>query len=159
MNQETQTDMLTPYFHQAKYYETDQMAVVHHSNYIRWFEEARVHYLEQIGLGYDQIEAAGVYSPVLGVNCQYKSSVRFNETVMIKTILTFFNGIKMKIEYQIVDATTKETRAVGESEHCFVTKDFKPTSLKRYYKDMYDILIKWVGVEPIINDNNKNLIR
>jgi len=41
---------LLPYYRQAKYYETDQMAVVHHSNYIRWFEEARVDYLEKIGL-------------------------------------------------------------------------------------------------------------
>ena len=138
---------LQPYFHQAKYYETDQMAVVHHSNYIRWFEEARVHYLDLIGLGYDKIEAAGIYSPVLGVNCQYKSAVRFHETVWIKTKLIHFNGIKMRIQYQIIDQATKELRAVGESEHCFVTTEFKPVSLKKDYRDMYDTLIQWVGIE------------
>lgn len=132
---------IPPYLHQAKYYETDQMAIVHHSNYIRWFEEARLYYLEQIGLGYDQIEAAGIYSPVLGVNCQYKSSVRFNETVMIKTFLHFFDGIKMKLEYEILDVETKTLRATGTSEHCFVTKDFKPVSLKKSYKEMYQILL------------------
>jgi acyl-CoA thioester hydrolase len=137
---------LKPYIRQAKYYETDQMAVIHHSNYIRWFEEARVDFLEQIGLGYDKIEAAGVYSPVLNVTCEYKSSVCFHDTVMIKAILKVFNGIKMKIEYQVLDAGTGQLRAVGSSEHCFVTKDFKPTSLKKNYKDMYDILIKWVEV-------------
>jgi len=137
---------LKPYFHLAKYYETDQMAVIHHSNYIRWFEEARVDFLEQIGLGYDKIEAAGVYSPVLGITCEYKSSVRFNETVMIVAKLMFFNGIKMTIEYQVLDADTKQVRAIGESKHCFLTKDFKPASLKRDYKEMYDILIQWVGV-------------
>lgn len=147
MNMEHEKVQLKPYYHQAKYYETDQMAVVHHSNYIRWFEEARVYYLEQIGLGYDTIEAAGVYSPVLGVHCQYKSAVRFNETVRIKTTLIHFNGIKMKIQYQVLDSVTEQVRAVGESEHCFVTTDFKPVSLKKDYKDMYDILIKWVGVE------------
>ncbi len=135
---------LKPYIRQAKYYETDQMAVVHHSNYIRWFEEARVDFLEQIGLGYDKIEAAGVYSPVLSVTCEYKSSVRFHDMVVVKAILRHFNGIKMKIEYQVLDAATKQLRAVGASEHCFVTTDFKPTSLKKTHKDMYDILIKWV---------------
>lgn len=138
---------LRPYIRQAKYYETDQMAVIHHSNYIRWFEEARVDFLEQIGLGYDKIEAAGLYSPVLGVTCKYISSVHFNETVMIKTVLKSFNGIKMKIEYQVLDAQTKQLKAAGSSDHCFVSNDFELVSLKKDYKNMYDILINWVGVE------------
>lgn len=138
---------LLPYSRQAKYYETDQMAVIHHSNYIRWFEEARVDFLEQIGLGYDKIEAAGVYSPVLEAACKYKSAVRFNEKVVILPKLSFFNGIKMTIEYTVLDAKTKEVRATGETKHCFVSTDFNPVSLKKSYKDMYDILILWVGVE------------
>jgi acyl-CoA thioester hydrolase, YbgC/YbaW family len=138
---------LKPYIRQAKYYETDQMAVIHHSNYIRWFEEARVDFLEQIGLGYDKIEAAGVYSPVLGVSCEYRASVRFHDTVLIKAKLKAFNGIKMKIEYQVLDAQTKQLKATGLSDHCFVSTDFKPVSLKRNYQEMYETLIKWVGVE------------
>ncbi len=144
MSNATERPVIPPYLHQAKYYETDQMAIVHHSNYIRWFEEARLYYLEQIGLGYDKIEAAGVYSPVLGVNCQYKSAVRFNETVKIKTFLRFFDGIKMKLEYEILDAKTDTLRALGTSEHCFVSKDFKPVSLKKSYKEMYQIILNSV---------------
>ncbi len=138
---------LRPYIRQAKYYETDQMAVIHHSNYIRWFEEARVDFLEQIGLGYDRIEAAGVYSPVLGVSCEYKSSVRFQEEVMILPKLSSFNGIKMTIEYLVLDAKSQQVRATGESKHCFTSTDFKPVSLKRDYKEMYDLLCQWTGVE------------
>ncbi len=63
------------------YYETDQMAVIHHSNYIRRFEESRIDFLEQIGLGYDKLEAGGILIPVLGVSCEYKSSVNFNDKV------------------------------------------------------------------------------
>ena len=44
--------MIRPYLHNAKYYETDQMGIIHHSNYIRWFEEARIDYMNQIGLTY-----------------------------------------------------------------------------------------------------------
>lgn len=140
MSDSKEKPIIPPYLHQAKYYETDQMTIVHHSNYIRWFEEARLYYLEQLGLGYDKIEAAGIYSPVLGVNCRYKSAVRFNETVRIKTYLRFFDGIKMKLEYEIIDDKTNKLRVVGSSEHCFVTKEFKPVSLKKDYKDMYQIL-------------------
>jgi acyl-CoA thioester hydrolase len=123
------------------------MAVIHHSNYIRWFEEARVNFLEQIGLGYDKIEAADVYSPVLSVNCEYKSAVKFNDMVVVLPKLVFFNGIKMTIGYRIIDAETKQLRAVGESKHCFVSTDFKPVSLKKDHMDMYETLIRWVGAE------------
>ncbi len=143
---------IKPYRRQAMYYETDKMAVIHHSNYIRWFEEARVDYLEQIGLGYDTIEAAGIYSPVLGITCEYKSAVRFHENVFILPKLAFFNGIKMTIEYRILDAETRQLRVVGESKHCFVTTDFKPVSLKKDHPEMYDILTRWTGVEVCIPD-------
>ena len=135
---------MKPLLRSAKYYETDQMAVVHHSNYIRWFEEARVDYLDQIGLSYHSIEAAGVYSPVLSVSCDYKSPVRFNDLVEIKAELVFFNGIKMKLAYTVYDEGTKQIRVTGTSEHCFVTTDFKPTSLKKNYPNMYETLRKWV---------------
>lgn len=47
------------YVRKVQYYETDRMGIVHHSNYIRWMEEARTDVLEQIGLPYDKIERAG----------------------------------------------------------------------------------------------------
>lgn len=145
---------LKPYYHLAKYYETDQMAVVHHSNYIRWFEEARVDYLEQIDFGFEKIEAAGLYCPVLEVACQYKSSVKFNDLVMIFTKITSFNGVKMNIEYRVQDAVTGQLRATGESKHCFVAKeDFRPVSVKKDYKAIYDALYSFIGIEAI-GDNS-----
>ncbi len=147
-----QATELKPYYRQAMYYETDQMAVVHHSNYIRWFEEARVDFLDQIGLGFDQIEAAGLYCPVLSAYCEYKLPVRFKESVLIIPRLSFFNGIKMKIEYQILEEASKQIRAVGRTEHCFITKDFKMVSLKKYDKKMYDVLSQWTESEQSRND-------
>lgn len=149
---------LKPYRRQAKYYETDKMAVIHHSNYIRWFEEARVDYLEQIGLGYDRIEAAGIYSPVLGITCEYKSAVRFHEEVLVLPKLVFFNGIKMTIEYRVLDEITGQLRVTGESKHCFVTTDFKPVSLKKDHPEMYDILLKWTGVEICLPEKDEHAV-
>lgn len=55
--------MSTPYSRRVHYYETDQMGIVHHSNYIRWFEEARTAYMDQNGIGYADVEAQGVQDP------------------------------------------------------------------------------------------------
>ena len=58
------------YLHKVQYYETDQMKVVHHSNYIRWMEEARIAFLDAIGVSYAELETRGIISPVLSVDCQ-----------------------------------------------------------------------------------------
>ncbi|MFQ7173111.1 MAG: acyl-CoA thioesterase [Thomasclavelia ramosa] len=60
--------MIRPYLHNAKYYETDRMGIIHHSNYIRWFEEARIDYMNQIGLTYKKMEEEGIISPVLSIS-------------------------------------------------------------------------------------------
>lgn len=67
------------------YYETDRMDCVHHSNYIRWFEEARIHFMREMGFPYDQLEASGVLSPVLHAEADYRTMCRFGEQVQIET--------------------------------------------------------------------------
>lgn len=119
-------DKIKPYERTAFYYETDQMGIVHHSNYIRWMEETRIDFLQKAGYPYDEMEKDGVLIPVLSVSCKYKSSVRFNETVIIKAKIEEFNGFKMKISYQIIDKESSILRSTGESTHCFLTKELKP---------------------------------
>ena len=94
---------IRPYRHKVQYYETDQMGVVHHSNYIRWFEEARTDFMEQMGMGYDEMERRGIVSPVLSVEADYRRMVYFGESVTIETKIREYNGIKMTVEYEIVD--------------------------------------------------------
>ena len=65
-----------PYEHNAKYYETDQMGIIHHSNYIRWMEEARMDMMEQMGFGYDKMEELEIISPVISVNCFGRSPAK-----------------------------------------------------------------------------------
>lgn len=94
------------YDHKVQYYETDGMGIVHHSNYIRWFEEARVDLLEQLGFGYDRIEEAGYSGPVLEVSCQYKTMSKFGETVRIEASITQYNGVRMTLHYDVYDKAT-----------------------------------------------------
>ncbi len=119
-----------PYQHKVQYYETDQMGMVHHSNYIRWFEEARVDYLAQIGLPYRNMEEEGIGSPVLSVQCQYKSKVVFDEIVTIAVTLLQYTGLRMTIDY-IVTGMDGKVRCTGETSHCFVNQSGRPVSLKK----------------------------
>lgn len=127
------------YEHKIQYYETDQMKIVHHSNYIRWFEEARIHMLEVYNMGYALMEERGIISPVLSVSAEYKSMSRFGETVQIETKLTEYKGLKYKITYIIKDKATGIVRCIGESRHCFLDGQNKPLMLKRSHPDVHEV--------------------
>lgn len=135
------------YKHKVQYYETDQMGVVHHSNYIRWFEESRTDLLEQIGFGYHKMEECGVLIPVLGVTCDYKAMVRYGDTVEIIPKVEHYSGVKMTLSYKVVDVVTKEIRCIGESRHCFVDKNYRPMSLQKNNKEIYEVFLNLVQVE------------
>ena len=92
------------YGRKIQYYETDRMGIVHHSNYIRWMEEARIDALAQIGIPYDKIEAAGILIPVLEASCEYRISFRFGEEFSIRVLPDRFSGIKMSMKYEIYGA-------------------------------------------------------
>lgn len=132
--------MIEDYTHLVQYYETDQMQVVHHSNYIRWFEEARGDYLTKRGLGYDSLEKDDIYVPVLEVECRYISATRYNEVVTIIPKITSFTGIKFVVEYQVL--VGDELKATGKTSHCFLDKNFRPVSLKRKYPEAYQKYIE-----------------
>jgi acyl-CoA thioester hydrolase len=107
------------------------MGIIHHSNYIRWFESARIWYMSQIGVDYRDMEAQGVVSPVLEVSCTYKSMVHFGDTVDVIPCIQKYNGIRLELSYEVLDAETGELRSTGRSSHCFLNRDGKPVSLKK----------------------------
>lgn len=134
------------YTHKVQYYETDQMGVVHHSNYIRWFEEARVDYMEKMGKGYDSVEEDGIISPVVSVNCEYKSPCRFGDTVYVVTCLQSISGVRFSFAYEVYDMESKELRAKGDSRHCFL-KDNRIISLKKEDIEVYNLFESFEGVK------------
>ena len=128
--------VIHPYEHHAKYYETDQMGIIHHSHFFRWMEEARMDLMDQIGLSYKEMEALEIISPVLSVSCEYHSMVHFDDVVVIEPRIVKYNGIKMEVEYRMTDKEPGELRTTGRSSHCFLNRSGRPISLKRSYPEL-----------------------
>ena len=120
-----------PYVRHVHYYETDQMAIVHHSNYIRWFEEARLDYLNQLGLNYNAMEAQGIIIPVTDVSCKYLISARYDDILEIIPIPTHYTGVRLAFRYEVRNQSTGALCATGTSTHCFLDTQRRPISLKR----------------------------
>lgn len=127
-----------PYIRKTNYYETDQMGIIHHSNYIRWFEEARIDFMDQLDFPYKKLEDMGIVSPVLDLNCKYKSMVRFGDMVAIYVKLTEFNGLKFTISYEVKNRITNELCAIGTTQHCYLKKDGQPVILKKSVPELYE---------------------
>ena len=113
------------------YYETDRMGVVHHSNYIRFLEEARCFWLEKIGMPFNLLEENGITIPVLGVNCTYKYHVTFEDIIQIHAFVKEYTGVRMSIGYEVTEKETGKLVLLGETKHCFTNKNLRPINLKK----------------------------
>lgn len=120
------------------YYETDKMGIVHHSNYIRFLEEARCAFLDEIGLPYSELEKQGIMIPVLNVNCSYKYHVTFNDILLINVFIKDFTGVKMVVGYNVKDKETGNNVLIAETKHCFTNTSLKPINLKKHFPNIYE---------------------
>lgn len=117
------------------YYETDKMGVVHHSNYIRFLEEARCEWLKSMDMPFEELEKNGITVPVLNVNITYKMHVTFGDTISIRPFVKEYTGVRMTVGYEVINAKTKDTVIIAETKHCFTDLNLKPINLKKYKKD------------------------
>ncbi len=123
------------------YYETDRMGVVHHSNYIRFLEEARCQMLAVNNMPYSSFESKGVMIPVLGVNCDYKSHVTFDDTICITPFVKSFNGVRLTMGYSVTNKKTGDLVLTGETKHCFTDLHLKPIRLQKQIPAFHEIFM------------------
>jgi acyl-CoA thioester hydrolase len=133
------------YRHVVKYYETDQMGVAHHSNYVRWFEDARIDFLRRYSMDCQALEDMGIIIPVTGYSCKNKKSARFGDELDIEVTPVGFNGVRMNFEYVVRFVKTGDVCATGETGHCFVNRDMVPMNLKKAFPKVYEQLRKYLN--------------
>ncbi len=126
---------MKPYTHRVQYYETDMMGLTHHSNYIRWMEEARIDFMEQLGFPYAEMEARNVVSPVKAVACDYIKSCTFGDEVEITVLPASFNGVVLSIRYDMRNKRTGEQVCSARSEHVFLNREGHFVRMRREMPD------------------------
>ena len=119
------------YTHKVNYYETDKMGITHHSNYIRFMEEARLEFLKEIGYPMQRIEAERITSPVTAVSCEYKRSTTYDDLIEIDVSLK---------NYVMRDKNNGDLIAKAESSHCFIRENGLPIAVKKHFPGMDEVL-------------------
>jgi acyl-CoA thioester hydrolase len=122
----------------VRYQETDNMGVVYYSNYFIWFEVARTEYLRSLGLSYKEMEKSGAFLMVAKAICEYKSPVRYDDLVSIKTWISAIKNSSLQFAHKLFVGS--RLVAIGESVHVFTNNSGKPIRvpdcIKALHKDL-----------------------
>ena len=135
---------IKPYIHKVQYYETDKMQVTHHSNYLRFLEEARIDFLDQIGWGYAKMEEEGIISPVLSLTCDYKHATTFPDVLTIYVTIEKLSAVRLTLSYKIMNG--EKVACTATTSHCFI-KNNNPMILQKEYPDFYQTLKNLTATE------------
>ena len=115
------------YNRRVKYYETDRMGVVHHSNYLRLLEDARMDWLGDNLITYSELEKSGVIIPCVSASGEFLNYLRYDDPFKVVMRLTGFKGVKMSFAYEIINTDTNELCYTGVSSHFFAQDgSYKP---------------------------------
>ena len=119
------------YTHKVNYYETGKMGITHHSNYIRFMEEARMNYLSEIGYPMTRLEEEGIASPVVSVTCEYRHPSTYSDEIEIEVVLEKYTGVKLFLSYTMRNSKTNEIVATASSTHCFIDENGRPIAVRK----------------------------
>ena len=122
------------YRHIVNYYECDRMGITHHSNYVRFMEEARIDWMDQLGYGFERMEAEGVVSPVMAVALQYKNTTTFKDAIDITLMVEEMSALKISFAYTM--KVGDKVVCTATSTHCFIENN-RPVAIEKRFPELY----------------------
>lgn len=116
----------------VRYAETDQMGIVHHSNYYVYFEAAREDFIAGAGISYKNIEDEGIMMPLVETQCKYQEAAKYSDELIIETVLEELSPVKVELQYTVIRKCDGRVLAKGRTVQTFVDKEtFKIVNIKR----------------------------
>jgi acyl-CoA thioester hydrolase len=112
------------------YCDTDQMGVVYHGNYFRYFEFARSEFFRARGGSYREMERGGLFLPVVEATCQYKAPAHCDDDLLVRTRVSELKRVSLTFAYELVRENEPErVLCTGHTVHACVNREGRPTRL------------------------------
>ena len=108
----------------VRYCETDQMHFVHHSNYLKYFELARIEWLSNLKISYAEMESQGILMPVVSASLKYIKPLIFGDIFNVTVILKKKPKATLDFDYKILNQK-KELISVGFTSLAFLSPKTK----------------------------------
>lgn len=109
--------------YRVNFFDTDMMGVVHHANYIRWFEIGRVEILKTVGISLNDMMNDGIVFPITEVQAKYISSAYFDDDLIIEITPKALTKAKMEFDYKIKRSATDELLVTGYTQNVFTSQE------------------------------------
>lgn len=126
----------------VRYAETDKMGIVHHSRYYPWFEIARNDFIKQSGMGYSEMEAAGVLLPLTETGAKYFEGLRYDEEAIVLCRMSELGIVRCTFEYEVYRKRDQKLMVTGITRHAFVDEQFRPINLKKKHPQIWEKITK-----------------
>lgn len=123
----------------VRYAETDQMGIVHHSNYPIWFEAGRTDFLKKAGMPNSEIEIKGILLPLSHMECNFLNPARYEEEVVVKTRIKKMTCVRIDFHYEVFNLEMK-LLASGMTTHAWTDKQLKPINIQKKQPELYTLL-------------------
>ncbi|SES76411.1 acyl-CoA thioester hydrolase [Salinibacillus kushneri] len=158
------TDRWYREYMRVQYKDTDQMGIVHHGNYVNWFEIGRTEWMRHFGISYKKMESMGLLLPVLNLDIQYQKSARFDDCIAIYTKIDQFSPVRLTFAYEArkisnenlesdnnhtlimnpgeIEKPEGELLAKGTTTHMWVNQEWKPIRIHKAAPEVYERLAK-----------------
>lgn len=118
----------------VRYAETDQMGVAYHANYFVWFEVGRTDWLREVGLTYRQLEADGLFLPVIDARCEYRASARYDDDLDVRTTARLVSPVRVGFDYEITGPAGR--LATGATVHATLDRHGRPMRVPARIKEL-----------------------
>ncbi len=132
---------------EVRYYETDQMSIVHHSNYIRYFECGRNEMMKKAGLPIEVMEANGFMLPVVSAELHYKTPSKMGDVLTVVSMIRKWPHAKLFVDQEIYNQRG-ELVCCGRVVLCFIKSDTRvPVRMPQIFLDK---------IAPYFTEEEKN---
>jgi acyl-CoA thioester hydrolase len=119
----------------VRYADTDQMGVVYYANYLVWFEVGRTDWLRERGWTYRAMESDGYQLPVIEAHCEYKSSARYDDDIVVTTRARLLSPVRLAFDYEIARSADGAGIAAGYTVHASLDRAGRPIRLPARVKE------------------------
>lgn len=131
----------------VRYAETDQMGIVHHSNYPVWFEVGRTDFIKKLGYRYSELEKEGILLPLTDLRCSYKGPARYEDEIIIRTCIKKMTCVRLVFGYEVFNKKDMSLIALGETFHAWTDKNLKPVNIAKRMPELYEVMKKAVSTD------------
>ena len=117
--------------------EVDKMGIVHHSNYLLWFEKGRRDYMKKAGISNSKIAYQGFFLPLSEIECKFKRPAKFGDEILVITKIVSMSCVKTVFEYEVLDKAKGKLLATGKTVHIWTNRKVEPVNIEKEAPEVF----------------------